>query len=125
VTFTISFSRPLRLLLGALGTGPRRSTVEVRDDVVAVTMGWAFRAAIPTASITGVRRPQRCGISRGVHGWRGRYLVNGSAHGLVSFSVAPAQRARVVGFPVRLRELTVSVDDPVGLVDALAVASPG
>jgi hypothetical protein len=125
VSFTISFSRPMRLLMGLLGTGPRRSRVEVRGDSVVVKLGWAFHAAIPTASIAGVRRRERCGISRGVHGWAGRYLVNGSRRGLVAISVEPAQRARVAGVPVRLRELTVSVDDPVGLADALAVASPG
>jgi hypothetical protein len=60
-----------------------------------------------------------------VHGWAGRYLVNGSGRNLVSIGLDPPQRARVIGFPVRVRELTVSVDDPAGLVEALAVASPG
>ncbi len=54
--------------------------------------------------------------SRGAHGWRGRWLVNGAGDGLVVIDISPPARARVTGVPVRLRELTVSVEDP----DALA-----
>jgi len=39
--------------------------------------------------------------------------------GLLTVNLAPAQRACVMGFPVRLTELTVSVDDPSALASAL------
>jgi hypothetical protein len=48
----------------------------------------------------------------GVHGWRGAWLVNGAASGLVSITVDPPVRAWAVGVPVRLRQLTVSLEDP-------------
>ena len=55
----------------------------------------------------------------GVHGWRGRWLVNGAATGLVAITVDPAVRAWAVGVPVKLRELTLSLEDPDALVGAL------
>jgi hypothetical protein len=55
----------------------------------------------------------------GVHGWRGRWLVNGSSSGLVGVDLNPPARARVGPVPVTVRELRVSVDDPDGLVAAL------
>ncbi|MCU1503061.1 MAG: hypothetical protein JWM12_2415 [Ilumatobacteraceae bacterium] len=109
----------MRALMSLLGLGPRRSWVEVGDDVVPVRMGWAFAADIPRPAISGVALRERNRISRGVHGWNGRYLVNGSGEGLVTITVEPPQRAAMLGFPITLRELTVSVDDPAGLVAAL------
>jgi hypothetical protein len=42
--------------------------------------------------------------------------VNGSGEGILAGDLEPSQQARVLGVPVRLRQLLVSVDDP----DALA-----
>jgi hypothetical protein len=58
-------------------------------------------------------------LSIGVHGWRGRWIVNGAASPMVAISIAPAARARMLGLPVSLRELRVSVDDPEALVAAV------
>ncbi len=57
----------------------------------------------------------------GVHGWRGRWLVNGSSHGIVVLGIDPPARARTLGLPVRLRELAVSLEDPVGFAAALGM----
>jgi hypothetical protein len=105
-------------LLAILGMGPRFSHVELSDDTLRVRMGWAFRATIPVHQITGVR--QRTGLvgGIGVHGWRGRWLVNGATTGLVVIAVDPVVRVWAVGIPVHLRELTLSLQDP----DALSVA---
>ena len=54
-----------------------------------------------------------------MHGWNGRWLVNGSSHGIVRIDLDPAQRAWVVGLPVSLRTLRVSVEDPDALIAAL------
>lgn len=69
-----------------------------------------MRSARPSAA-----RP----LSKGVHGRKGRYLVNGSARGLVQIELTPPQRARMLGMPIELRELTVSVAEPHALVAAL------
>ena len=103
-----------------LGAGRKRSGVTVTDDEVVVTQGWAFRTRFPRAAVTGVRRQAGSVLSRGAHGWSGRWLVNGAGDGLVVLTIEPTTRARVTGVPVSLSELTVSVDDPDGLVAALA-----
>lgn len=59
-------------------------------------------------------------LTRGVHGWAGRWLVNGAGEGVLAIDLDPTQRARVAGFPVRLRQLLVSVEDPAALTRALA-----
>ncbi len=122
VRFTISFSTTMRALLGLLGLGPRRSWLDVGAEQVDVRMGWAFHATIPRSAVVEAARPDRSRIGWGVHGWNGRYLINGSRGGLVRIVVSPPQRATMIGLPVTLRELTVSVDDPDGLVGALANA---
>ncbi|MDY7103607.1 MAG: hypothetical protein S0880_20700 [Actinomycetota bacterium] len=109
-----------RWLLSILGTGPRWSGVDIDRRGVKVTMGWAFRTRIPLASVTSVERDRDMRWGIGVHGWRGRWLVNGSVKGIVTIGIEPPARARVIGFPVRLRTLHVSVTDPGALVAALA-----
>ncbi|MFT3855834.1 MAG: hypothetical protein QM733_24375 [Ilumatobacteraceae bacterium] len=113
-------------LAAVLGCGPRFSRIDVGADAVEVRMGWSFRARITRRDITSVepwpqerRRPR----SRGVHGWRGSWLVNGSADGLVTIAIDPPAPARVVGVPVKLRELIVSVADPDALASELQPAA--
>ena len=71
-------------------------------------------------------RPERNAyLSLGVHGWRGRWLVNGAAGPLVALEIEPPVRARVIGIPVRLRELFVSVDDPDAVIAELDPGGAG
>ncbi|MCC6756004.1 MAG: hypothetical protein IT199_06495 [Solirubrobacterales bacterium] len=100
--------------------GPGRSWVAVDGDRVEVRMGWAFRAAFPSASVRAAARDRLPFLGWGVHGWRGRWLVNGSSRGLVRLDLDPAGRARVLGVPVRLQQLWVSLEEPARLLDALA-----
>lgn len=57
----------------------------------------------------------------GAHGWRGRWLVNGSSKGIVVLEIDPVARGRVLGFPVRVRDLALSLEDPEGLCEALGL----
>ena len=66
-----------------------------------------------------VTEHKRKPLSRGVHGWAGRWLVNGSGDRIVNIALEPSQRGYVMAFPVRLRNLLVSVEDPTGLITAL------
>lgn len=100
------------------GLGPQHSDVDVVDGSLHVTMGWGFRAAIPLASITEAKRYTGRVASWGVHGWRGRWLVNGSSQGLVELTIEPPTTATVVGVSVSLRSLCVSVTDPDALIAA-------
>ena len=54
-----------------------------------------------------------------MHGWRGHGLVNGAAGPLVAVAIDPPAPARVLGFPIRLRELIVSVEDPDAVIAEL------
>jgi hypothetical protein len=55
-----------------------------------------------------------------VHGFAGRWLVNGAGRGILKIELSPAQRAYVIGVPVRLRELLLSVNEVSALAAALA-----
>lgn len=117
--FPIRFGK----LYAALSTGlllpPSRAYVDVTDGEVEVRMGWAFQTKFPRAAVRSTDSvPDRL-LSRGVHGWGGRWLVNGSGTGIVAIELEPAATARVLGVPVRLRRLMVSVEDPAALRQAL------
>jgi hypothetical protein len=108
-----------RVLLSVLGMGPRFSSVELDDRRLRVRMGLAFRATIPIERVAGARRRSGLVGGIGVHGWAGRWLVNGSVRGLVTLDVDPPTRAFVLLVPARLRELTLSLAEPDALVEAL------
>jgi hypothetical protein len=109
-----------RPLLSLMGAGPRVSGVELDEDLLRVRMGWSFRADIPRTSI--VRAQPFTGLvgGIGVHGWRGRWLVNGAATGVVTLELDPPARGHVLGLPVRLRRLQVSLTSPDDLLAALS-----
>jgi hypothetical protein len=119
--YEFRYDGPSRVLLTVLGLGRRFSSMDVDDSTLRVRMGWGFRATIPRSAITSVAPDQRRPISRGAHGWRGRWLVNGAGRGLVTITIDPHVRGWCVGVPLRLRELTVSAAAPTELIGALAV----
>lgn len=118
-TFPIRYG-VFRPLLSVLGMGPRFSSVTVEGDHVRVRMGWSFQADIPRSSITGAEASTGLAGGIGVHGWRGEWLVNGAAKGLVTINIDPPARGRVLGARVRLRTLRVSVESPEELLAVLA-----
>jgi hypothetical protein len=106
---------------------PSSSYVELDGDTVHVRLGWAFSARIPRSLITTAGQGKRPTIpfTAGAHGWAGRWLVNGASDGIVTVELSEPVRAFVAGFPVRLKVLSVSVDDPDGFVSALGVPARG
>ena len=102
-------SRPL---LSVLGAGPRFSGVTVHGDTLCVRMGWMFRAEVPLSSVAGVEPHKGLVGGIGVHGGRGRWLVNGGIKGIVDISIDPPASARVLGVRARLKELQVGVESP-------------
>jgi hypothetical protein len=118
-TFPISFDRPSSMLFAVLRLGRDDARIEVEDLEITVKMGWAFDTVIPRATVASVRALDRRVISRGVHGWRGDWLVNGAGNGLVRIDLEPRVRGRVSLVPVRIASVTVSVEDPPALVDAI------
>jgi hypothetical protein len=116
----IKFEPAYALLSRSLFISPADSYVEIDGDGISVRMAWAFKAdfdrsAVQRTSVLGKRIP----LTRGVHGWAGRWLVNGAGDDILVINLNPPQRGYVVGFPVKLRELLVSVHDPRALATAL------
>jgi hypothetical protein len=120
--FRLSFSRPMRVLMTLLLAGPRFCRVTVGPDDVEVRMGiggWAFAARVPVPSIVEAGRYSGRVWAWGAHGFRGRWLVNGSSRGLVLMTIEPVGRGRCLVFPIKLRELTISLDDPDDFIAAV------
>ncbi len=103
-------TRPYTAILRMTGTPPGAAYVEVDGDAVRVHMGWAFHAEVARPAIASVAQFHRV-VSVGVHGWNGRWIVNGAHQPIARIELHVDARARVLGVPVRLRELLVSVDD--------------
>jgi hypothetical protein len=121
-TFSLSFNRFITILTTPMLAGPRHCRVQVGEQTMTVHMGlggWAFKAEVPRASIVEVTPATGPVMAWGAHGWRGRWLVNGSSQGLVRIRIDPRSRGRCLFFPIRLRELTLSLDDPTGFVAAV------
>jgi len=116
--FPILFTGLNRAMV-ALGLSPRRSWVEVGDDLLRVRMSWAFSLDAPLVNVRDARPDTGRVGGRGVHGWRRRWLVNGSSSGLVRIDLSPPVRGRMGPIPIGIRQLRVSVEDPDGLVAAL------
>jgi hypothetical protein len=116
--FPIRFDGWYGILSSMLFLPPASSYVEVDSQQVRVQMSWAFRSCFPISAVVSVTESHEHPLSRGVHGFAGRWLVNGSDQGILTVDLTPDQRGYVMGFPVRLQQLMVSVTEP----EALAVA---
>jgi hypothetical protein len=129
--FTISYSDTwsgrlsdsLDRLLFHAGRGV--SGVAVDTGEIRVRMG-SLKLDIPRSSVRSVQRSQaKVGVTTGVHGRRGRWLVNGSAEGLAELTIDPPVHISpsidtLFGLgPSRVRQLTLSLDDPDGFVAAV------
>jgi hypothetical protein len=117
--FPIRFDKWYGILSSALFIPPSSSYVEVDSRQIRVQMSWAFRACFPRRAVISAVEAHERPVSRGVHGFAGRWLVNGSGEGILTFSLIPGQQGYVMGFPVRLRQLMVSVTEPEALAAAL------
>lgn len=111
-------------LLAPLGLGPKHSDIRIENGTLHVSMGWGFSASIPLTAIKNAEPYRGRFFSAGVHGSRGRWLVNGSRRDLVELTIDPPVRAKAVGRPITLHTLWLSVTDPEALIAAVAPASP-
>ena len=117
--FPISFDSWYRIISVLSFLPPSDAYVSVGPEEVEVRMSWGFRSRFPRIAITSAAPEVTRPLSRGVHGFAGCWLVNGSGRGIVKIALTPDQRGYVIGIPVALRELSVSVADPAALVAAL------
>jgi hypothetical protein len=103
--------------------GPGVSGVQVDAGQIRVRMG-SFKLDIPRGSVRSIKRSQaRVRGTTGVHGGRGRWLVNGSADGLVELAIEPpcylAPGIDTLFRRQKVNLLTVSLVDPDGLIAAV------
>ena len=110
IRIPIRYGSPWRWILPLFGLPRGFAYIQVDGDVVKVRMGWAFRAKFSRVDVIEVvdHRPV---VSIGAHGWKGRWLVNGAHRPIAIIRLSHPAHARVVGFPVTVREIFVSVDD--------------
>ena len=101
-----------------LGLGPKRSEVRIEDGTLHLRFGWGFRTEIPLTSIKDAKPNNDRVYAWGAHGWRGRWLVNGSSKDIAELTIDPPARAYVLGAPIKLQTLYVSVTDPQALIAA-------
>lgn len=123
--FTLRYGAFSKHLLKLVASGPERSGIAVDDVDVGIEMGRSFGGRAPRRSITFAAPFVGSVLGRGVHGWRGDWLVNGAGDGLVELRFDPPMRAHVLGFPVQVQRLRVAVDDPAGLVEAIGARADG
>jgi hypothetical protein len=121
--FPIRFTGANRAMV-LLGVVPEHCRVELDEGELRVRMGWIFQMHAPRMNVRAARPDAGLVLGWGAHGWRGEWLVNGSSSGLVRVEFDPVVHARVAGFPVRVRVLRVSVQDPDALVAALTMPTP-
>jgi hypothetical protein len=103
--------------------GPGVSGVQVDTGEIRVRMG-SFKLDIPRGSVRCIKRSQaRVRGTTGVHGGRGRWLVNGSTDGLVDIAIEPpcylAPGIDTLFRRQKVNLLTVSLVDPDGLIAAV------
>jgi hypothetical protein len=116
--FPIRFTGANRAMV-VLGIVPEHCRVEVDDGELRVRMAWAFSLDVPRVKVRSVAPDRGRVWGWGAHGWRGKWLVNGSSSGLVRIELDPPGRGRVAGVGVEVRVLVVSVEDPDALIAAL------
>lgn len=109
-------------VMAAIGLTPRTCYVDVGDDRLDARMGWGFSMQASRASVQAVDDDHDRVYGWGAHGWRGRWLINGSSSGIVRITLDPRAQAHVLLIPrawTTVRTLRVAVEDPEGLVQAL------
>ncbi|MDA8297810.1 MAG: hypothetical protein M0004_14720 [Actinomycetota bacterium] len=119
-TFAIAYSPWFAALATVLGTGPRRSRLEVDEDAVVVQMGWAFAARIARRQVVAAAPCANVPWAIGVHtAGRGDWIVNGTCGHLVQLALDPPAAACALGRRVLVRRLRVSVDRPAAFLELL------
>jgi len=119
--FPIRISSGNGIVFRGLLIPPSSAYTDLDDQTIHVRLGWAFSARIPRrlAAKAGLGQPPTIRFTAGAHGWGGRWLVNGAPDGIATIELGEPVRANVAGFPIRLKELSVSLEDPEGFLAAL------
>ncbi len=118
IRIPIKYSAPWTWIFPLLLLPERWAYIEIDGGLVRIRMGWGFRVTFSRSDILEVV-DHRWVVSAGAHGWKGRWLVNGAHQPIAVIRLSHLAHLRVLGFPVTVREILVSVDDREGLRQAL------
>jgi hypothetical protein len=124
--FAISYSDMGRFSLRASrpqDQGPGRGGVELDSTMLRVRMA-DFRLDIPRSSVRSAARSEHHTRGTiGVHGGRGRWLVNGSHNGLVELTIDPPyytpRQPSTLFLRRKVSSLIISLVDPDGFIAAV------
>lgn len=121
--FHIRFSPRLSWMFTIALLGRRHAEVRLSPTELHVRMGWAFDAHVPRSSIRSASHHRDVWWAIGVHtDFRGSWLVNGSASGIVELMIEPPARARSALFPIRVQRLGLGLQDPDGFLRSLGLS---
>src|SRR3989442_2656360 len=95
----IRYIRVWSWLLAVLLLPARFSYIRIDGDTVKVRMGWAFRTKFPRSAVESVS-DHRPVVSIGVHGWKGRWLLNRAHRPIATIRLSPPARARMIAVSV-------------------------
>jgi hypothetical protein len=124
--FAIDYSDMGRISLRSeirRGGGPGRGGVEVGSTMLRVRMA-GFHLDIPRGAVRSVTRSayQTRGTI-GVHGSRGRWILNGSHDGLVELAIEPpcytTREASTLFLKMKVSSVIISLEDPDGFIAAV------
>jgi hypothetical protein len=124
--FAISYSDMGRFSLRASrlqDQGPGRGGLELDSTMLRVRMA-DFHLDIPRNSVrSAIRSTRQTRGTIGVHGGRGRWLVNGSHDGLVELAIEPPyytpRQPSTLFLRSKVSSLTISLVDPDGFIAAV------
>jgi hypothetical protein len=105
------------------GGGPGRAGVEVDATLLRVRMA-GFHLDIPRGSVrSATRSTHQTRGTIGVHGSRGRWIVNGAHDGLVELTIEPPcylpRQPSTLFLKMEVRSLIISIVDPDGFIATL------
>jgi hypothetical protein len=108
--------------------GPGRGGVELDSTMLRVRMA-DFHLDIPRNSVrSAIRSTRQTRGTIGVHGGRGRWLVNGSHDGLVELAIEPPyytpRQPSTLFLRSKVSSLTISLVDPDGFIAAVEGDGP-
>lgn len=109
----------MRALMSVLAVPEASRYAVLDDDVLRVRLGWTFRLTAPRESLVAALRDRGRITGIGAHGWRGTWLVNTGARGLVRLELDPPARATLCGVPVTVRVLRLGLAEPEAFLSEL------
>lgn len=117
--FPIKRTPPWRFLLGLFGVTTARAYLEIDEERLVARFGW-YRLELPRAQIVAVEPGQWPWWWRiGGKIWRERLGLIGAGGPVLCLRLAASQPTRLLGIPLHVQEVCISVEDPAAVQAAL------